>query len=299
MFLRNLIMNAIANSSPTSSEEFETILDEADAVLIGAGAGLSASAGLLYTDLETFRAWFPGYHERYGLTYIYEAAFHPFETQEELFGYWARHILTIRHRYPAGQPYLDLFQLLGHRKHFVFTTNVDGQFAKAGFDPERICSPQGDYAFFQCSRPCSDTLYPNKELVEEMVASMREDEFAIPSALVPHCPTCGAVMEANVHKNSNFVSAPWHRQYEALQQFLKQHSAGKIVLLELGVGFSTAGIIRRPFDRIVASTPNVTLIRVNLDAPSTPIPATASRSIGIKCDAGGWISDLLANENSK
>jgi NAD-dependent SIR2 family protein deacetylase len=140
-------------------QKIKTSLDKAEALIIGAGAGLSAASGLLYDDTDTFNKWFPGYHDRYGLQTINEIMFYHFPTREEYYAFWIRLISTIRYNHPAGKPYLDLHRILHDKEYFILTTNTDGQFLKAGFPPEKLCTPQGDYTYFQCSLPCNTELH--------------------------------------------------------------------------------------------------------------------------------------------
>lgn len=286
----------IDSSFRTDLEEARTLLDNAEAILIGAGAGLSAAAGLLYLDRPTFESWFPGYSERYGLRYIYEAAFFDYPTAEEYYAYWARHIRTIRYRFPAGQPYTDLKSLVAGRRHFVLTTNVDGQFFKAGFDPERVATPQGDYAYFQCSGPCSDELYRNEEMIETMLSGMEPDDFAIRSEDVPHCPKCARLLVPNIRKDAGFVEAPWLPKVDEVQSFLEATKAGPVVLLELGVGFNTPVIIRFPFERIVAARAETHLIRVNRDQAEPHDQSQRSRTLSCAMDAGRFLAAMARRQ---
>jgi NAD-dependent SIR2 family protein deacetylase len=269
-------------------------LDEADAILIGAGAGLSAAAGLLYMDFTTFGDWFPGYREKYGLRYIYEAAFFDFPSVEEYYAYWTRHIAMIRFRHPAGKPYLDLYSIVKDRSYFVLTTNVDGQFVKAGFNQNRVFTPQGDYAYFQCSRPCSNDLYPNQEIVESLLASMASGSFAIRSEDIPRCPHCDGFLEPNIRKGSNFVESPWMEKHHDLNKFLERSGSGRLLLLEFGVGFNTPSIVRYPFERIAATQDDSLLIRVNRDDATTRFVNTSARIRTYASDAGLFLAALAA-----
>ncbi|MCG6880676.1 MAG: NAD-dependent protein deacetylase, SIR2 family [Deltaproteobacteria bacterium] len=278
-------------------------IDEADAILIGAGAGLSAAAGLLYMDFTTFGNWLPEYHEKYGLRYIYEAAFFDFPSIEEYYAYWARHISTIRFRHPVGKPYLDLYSIVKDRSYFVLTTSVDGQFIKAGFNPNRICTPQGDYGYFQCSRPCSNDLYPNQEIVESLLASMTSGSFAIRSEDIPRCPHCASLLEPNIRKGSNFVESPWMEKYPDLNKFLERSGSGKLLLLEFGVGFNTPSIVRYPFERIAATHGDSLLIRVNRDDAGATLIKRSARVKTYAGDAGLFLATFAAtmavNQNPK
>lgn len=272
-------------------------LRHAQAVLIGAGAGLSAAGGMLYADLDLYKRLFPGYHERYGLNGVYEGGFYPWQREEEQMAYWARHINAMRFQFPLGKPYMDLLRIVRGHDYFVFTTNVDGQFQKAGFDIHRLATPQGDYGLFQCSRPCHDTVYPNQELVQQLCASLPDGVFALRPEQVPRCPRCGAVMEPNIRKSSSFIEAHWQPQMQALQNFLQRTNGLRRVLLEIGVGFNTPGIIRYPFERMTLADDHTTLIRINAQATAcSPALRASGRYIGYEGDAGALLANLPTGE---
>ncbi|MEO7991042.1 MAG: Sir2 family NAD-dependent protein deacetylase [Chryseolinea sp.] len=244
-------------------ETFRNLIEQADRILIGAGAGLSAASGLQYMDQKTFMKYFPGYNERYGLRFIYEAAFYPFKTQEEFFAYWGKHISTIRYNYPVGEAYSKLFDLVKSKSVFVITTNVDGQFEKAGFSKDKIFSPQGDYAYFQCTKPCSEEIYHNKKWINDFLEDVKITPFAIKSEHVPRCPRCGGNLEPNIRKAGNFVEQPWIEKTEFYRSFIEEGTASSLLLLEIGVGFNTPSIIRFPFENLAARYKSVTHIRIN------------------------------------
>ncbi|MBN2029327.1 hypothetical protein JW824_03685 [bacterium] len=288
-------MNSTRKSSQTQVDEVHSLIRESKAVLIGAGAGLSAAAGLLYMDFDTFKKWFPGYHEKYGLRYIYEAAFYPFPTPEEYYAYWARHILTIRYHYAVGTPYKNLYNLVKDKYYFVLTTNVDGQFVKAGFDPERLCTPQGNYGFFQCSKPCSSDLYPNRALLEKMVEGMDHSSLKIQTKDIPRCPNCGSLLEPNLRKDSRFVEKPWMEKMEALETFINRNIEDSLLLLEIGAGYNTPSIVRFPFEKIVLTNKNATLVRINQDHPGADLLIYSSQFVSIQTDAGEFLKELVAS----
>lgn len=231
-------------------------------MVVGAGAGLSAAAGLRYDGPEFFRE-FADFVEKYGISDLYSSSFYPFETEEEYWACWARHIDFARYRPGAAPLYGQLLGLLRGKDYFVVTTNVDGQFRKTGFDAQRLFEVQGDYAFLQCSKGCHDTLYYNERLVKEMVAQTRDCQ--IPSHLVPRCPRCGEPMAVHVRVDEHFVqNAQWEEAYQRYADFLSGIGPKeRVVLLELGVGFNTPSIIRLPFEQMAQERRNVTLIRVN------------------------------------
>lgn len=266
-------------------------LAEADTVVIGAGAGLSDAAGLKFAG-KKFRTEFADFISRYGFTDLYTSSFHKFGSEEERWAYWARHIDFARFTPPALPLYKALLSLVEGKDYFVVTTNVDGQFAKSGFEAGRIFEVQGDYAYLQCARACSDTLVYNEELVKEMVS--RTVECRIPSSLVPRCP-CGAAMEPNLRKDGYFVEDErWHRQAGRYERFIENAARGRCVLLELGVGFNTPSIIRFPFERMAACHPRWTLVRLNRAFPQRQMRGRGS-FVGFTEDINLIVKDLSNN----
>jgi len=261
------------------------IISEADRIIIGVGAGLSAAAGLHYDGPE-FENAFADFISRYGITDLYSSGFYPFETPEEYWACWARHIQFIRFTPPAMPLYKQLLQLVQDKDYHVISTNVDGQLLKAGFDPKRLFEVQGDYGYLQCAHRCHDTLYDNRLLVKQMVE--QTSNCHIPSQLVPVCPRCGGNMAVHVRVDGYFVEdEAWHQAQERYEQALQEVcEGGKTVLLELGVGYNTPGIIRFPFEQLAATLRNVTLIRVN-SLQSQPMTSRLDHNhfIGLSTDA--------------
>jgi NAD-dependent SIR2 family protein deacetylase len=270
----------------------KTAIDKAEAIIIGAGAGLSSAAGLAYDNADTFNALFPGYHDRYGLKTISEADFYPFPTPEEQYAYWIRHIAAIRYDFPPGKPYLDLHRILKDKNHVILTTNNDGQFCKSGFDTSKICFPQGDLAFFQCSKPCSDELYPNEQTVKEIRSHIGDTDFAIPAADIPRCPHCGSPLIPNVRRGKNFVGKPWIEKYEMLNDFLDANRGKKMLFLELGVGFNTPGIIRHEFEFLFMMRKYAQMIRINLNVIEISLIHKEDRAAVIQGDLGPILGKL-------
>ena len=249
-------------------EMIRETLRQAQAIVIGAGAGLSAAAGLTYGG-ERFRRYFGDFIRKYGMTDMYSAGFYPFETQEEKWAYWSRHIYYNRYDQAAGKTYLDLYRLVRDQPYFVLTTNVDHQFWLAGFDNRRIFATQGDYGLFQCARACHKTLYDNEAQVREMIA--RQNDCRIPTELVPKCPVCGGEMEVNLRCDGNFVEdGAWERASVRYREFLRENMGRRVVFLELGVGMNTPGIIKFPFWQMAARWPQAFYICVNLDQAWAP-----------------------------
>lgn len=240
-------------------------IDAADAVVIGAGAGLSTSAGFVYTG-ERFHRYFQDFIDAYGFQDMYSGGFYPFETLEEHWAYWSRYIYINRYMDIPKPVYSRLLELVKDKEYFVLTTNVDHCFQKAGFDKERLFYTQGDYGLFQCSVPCHEKTYENEEIVREMVKAQgyvfgENGEFVqpegvtlkreVPSALVPLCPKCGKPMSMNLRSDDTFVEDEgWHLASRRYMDFLERHRDSNILFLEAGVGFNTPGIIKYSFWRM-------------------------------------------------
>ncbi len=250
-------------------------IDEADYIVIGAGAGLSTAAGIDYAG-ERFERYFKDYIDEYNFTDMYSSGFYPFETSEEKWAYWALHIFANRYDVGKTDVYRKLLDLVKDKDYFVITTNVEHQFWINGFDDERIFATQGDYGLLQCGRACHQKLYPNEDMVREWLEKTRD--FKIPTELIPKCPVCGEEMDLNLRKDSFFVEdEKWHQMNENYYRFLKNID-GKVVFLEFGVGFNTPTIIRYPFEQMTYSDSNATLVRFNLDYPQA-IPENKDKTI--------------------
>ena len=272
-----------ADSFARQIERLGAALEKAEAVLIGAGAGLSTAAGLTYSGAR-FQKYFSDFAQKYGIRDIYSGGFYPFETLEEYWAWWSRHIFVNRYDVPAGKPYLDLLKLVQGKDYFVLTTNVDHQFQIAGFDKKRLFYTQGDYGLWQCSKPCHDKTYDNEQAVRQMIAAQRD--MKIPSDLIPRCPVCGAPMTMNLRCDDTFVQdALWYAAQQRYEDFLRAHAHSSILLMELGVGFNTPGIIKLPFWRMTAENPRATYACLNKGEAFCP-DEISGRSICINRDLG-------------
>jgi NAD-dependent SIR2 family protein deacetylase len=247
------------------SKKASEALKNAEYILIGAGAGLSDAAGLKYSG-KRFTDRFQDFIEKYGMEDLYSSSFYPFETMEEKWAYWARHISLNRFETPATELYKKLHNLVNEKKYFVLTTNVEHQFWKAGFPDEKIFATQGDYGYIQCEKGCHAKLYDDDELVSDMLKQTKNCK--IPSELIPKCPVCGGEMDVNVRKDEYFVQdKAWDNACNNYKSFLKEIEDKKVVFMELGVGFNTPGIIRYPFEKMTYLNSNATIIRLNRDYP--------------------------------
>lgn len=260
MFLRNLI----TTSTESCSEQINRLKNEiknADAIVIGAGAGMSTSAGLTY-DGERFEKYFSDFHKKYGISDMYSGGFYPYETLEEYWAWWSRHIYINRYDITAGNPYMDLLNIVKDKDYFVLTTNVDHQFQLAGFDKKRLFYTQGDYGLWQCSRACHDKTYDNEETVRLMIKTQKN--MKIPSDLIPKCPVCGAPMTMNLRCDNSFVQDKgWYSAASRYEDFIRRHKESHILFLELGVGSNTPVIIKYPFWQMTAKNPKAVYACVN------------------------------------
>ncbi|MCD7729818.1 MAG: Sir2 silent information regulator family NAD-dependent deacetylase [Clostridia bacterium] len=243
------------------ADKVRRIISEADAVLVGAGAGLSASDGLSYSG-ERFMRYFADFHEKYGINDMYSGGFYPFDSLEEYWAWWSRHIWYNRYAVSPGKVYYDLLSLVKDKDYFVLTTNVDHMFQLAGFDKNRLFYTQGDYGLFQCSVPCHAESYDNRDAVRQMLDCQKD--MKVPSELIPRCPVCGKPMTVNLRCDETFVQDKgWYAAKERYSQFLKKNANKKIVLLELGVGGNTPVIIKYPFWQLAFKNRKATYICIN------------------------------------
>jgi len=261
-------------------------LDDADAVLIGAGAGLSAAAGLIMIG-PRFTENFADFIAKYGFTDLYSAGFHQFDSLEEKWAFWSRHFMLDRYGDIPNATYDVLKNLVADKDYFIITTNVDHCFQRTGFDKTRLFYTQGDFGLFQCSVPCCKKTYDNEAIVRRMAAEQKN--MRIPSALVPRCPVCGAPMTQNMRFDDTFVEDEgWRRAMNRYQEFIRQHRDTNLLLLELGVGGNTPGIIKFPFWQLTAQDPAFIYACVTLNDAVCP-PSITDQSICISAD----INDVL------
>lgn len=280
------------NNSSVSYEEnvrrLRSALENADAVVIGAGAGLSTSAGYVYTG-ERFDRYFSDFAEKYGFSDMYSGGFYPFETPEEMWAYWSRYIFINRYSDIPKPVYTELLGLVKDKDYFVITTNVDHCFQKAGFEKKRLFYTQGDYGLFQCSGPCRQLTYDNEKTVREMYE--KQKDMRVPSSLVPKCPHCGRPLTMNLRSDDKFVEdAGWHEAAERYSNFIRTRR-GKVLFLELGVGYNTPVIIKYPFWNMTSKNPDATYAVINYGEASCP-DEIKDRSICIEGDIGEVLRDL-------
>ncbi|WP_253289298.1 Sir2 silent information regulator family NAD-dependent deacetylase [Clostridium sp. MSJ-8] len=308
MFLKKKMKKSTISYSDKLSKIKEKI-EQADAIVIGAGAGLSTSAGFDYSG-ERFERYFSDYIEKYDFTDMYSGGFYSYDTLEEYWAYWSRYIYINRYMDPPTKLYNNIFKLVQDKDYFVLTTNVDHCFQKAGFDKNRLFYTQGDYGLFQCSKPCHYKTYDNKEVIRKMVLSQGftiEDgqllkpkeskiKLTVPTELIPKCPRCGRPMAMNLRADDTFVQdAGWDKAASRYEKFMENHRGEKVVFIELGVGYNTPGIIKYTFWQYAYNWKNAFYICINSGQAYVP-PEIEDKSIGIDSDIAKVINDLNAKE---
>ena len=280
-------------------EKLKQVLSETETIVIGAGSGLSTSAGFTYSG-ERFEKYFSDFAVKYGFHDMYSGGFTPFESLEEHWAYWSRYIMINRYMDPPKPVYKDLFSLVKDKDYFVITTNVDHCFQKAGFDKNRLFYTQGDYGLFQCSEPCHEETYDN----EKQIRAMWEfrDEMKVPTELVPRCPVCGKPMSMNLRADHTFVTEKgWYKASKQYEKFLQtrniikngeQEGDGKVLFLELGVGGNTPRIIKYPFWQMTEKNPNAGYACINFGEAVVPLKIE-KQSICINDDIGEVLKKMV------
>lgn len=278
-----------------------------DAIVIGAGAGLSTSAGFTYSG-ERFDKYFSDFKDRYKFTDMYSGGFYPYQTLEEHWAFWSRYIYINRYMDAPKPVYNNLYELVKDKDYFVITTNVDHCFQKAGFDKHRLYYTQGDYGLFQCSEPCHRKTYDNEDIIRKMVIAQgyefKEDgslylpegrtlKMTVPSELVPYCPECGKPMSMNLRADNTFVEDEgWHVAAQRYEQFLERHKNLNVVFIELGIGYNTPVIIKYPFWQMTDKWQHAHYICLNYGQAYAP-DEIKEKSVCVNKDIGEVIRRLL------
>ena len=286
--------------------ELKERIARADAVMIGAGAGLSTAAGFIYTG-ERFERTFSDFSRKYGFHDMYSGGFFPYQTKEEFWAYWSRYIWVNRYMDAPKPVYDDLFQLVRDRDYFVLTTNVDHCFQKAGFDRKRLFYTQGDYGLFQCSKPCCQKTWENEDMIRNMILAQGfvigehhelvlpdgvTATMSVPTALLPKCPHCGSPLTMNLRSDDKFVEDEgWQNAAVEYEVWLTAHQHQKVLYLEIGVGYNTPGIIKYNFWQQVYQNPDATYACLNMEESRIPKEIKA-QSILISGDSDQIIREL-------
>ena len=285
----------ILKSTKDHSAEIDRLKNEietADAIVIGAGSGLSTAAGFTYSG-ERFEKYFSDFIEKYQFRDMYSGGFYPFESLEEHWAYWSRCIYINHYMDVDNGTYKGLFKLVKDKDYFVLTTNVDHQFQKAGFDKHRLFYTQGDYGLFQCSQPCCQETYDNEACIQDMLKTQKN--MRIPTELIPHCPKCGKPMTMNLRADDTFVQDKgWYRAAERYEEFLRRHKNLHILFLELGVGYNTPAIIKYSFWQMTAKNSKAVYACVNFGEAFCP-KQIQSQSICINIDIHNFLRSNKAN----
>lgn len=288
-----MIKNIVTGTTGNYENELKKLrlaFKQSDAVIIGAGSGLSASAGYDFAG-ERLKKHFGDFVHKYGMTDMYTGCFADFDTNEERWAYWSRWAWINRYEEIPKDTHRKLLELLSGKDYFVLTTNIDHTFQRSGFSKERLCYTQGDFGLFQCSKPCHAATYDNYGALKKKMAA--EKDMRIPTELIPHCPKCGMEMDFNLFWDDTFVrDEGWHIAHNRYEEYLSHHETGRILYLELGVGFNSPGVIKFPFWNMAAKNPDAVFASVNLTTPCYPA-LLEGRSIVISRDVDAVIRDLM------
>ena len=288
MFLKTKTIESTSNYY-SKIDQLKQVLNKADAIVIGAGSGLSTSAGFTYSG-ERFEKYFGDFIRKYGFEDMYSGGFYPFDSLEEYWSYWSRYIYINRYMNPPKPVYENLLKIVKDKDYFVLTTNVDHCFQKVGFDKDRLFYTQGDYGLWQCSKACHHKTYDNEKAIKKMIEIQKN--MRIPNEFIPHCPVCGALMSMNLRIDNTFVEDEgWHKAAKKYQSFLHKNQASHVLFLELGVGENTPVIIKYPFWQMTYDNPKATYVCINYKESIVP-KEIENRSICINEDIGKVLMEL-------
>ncbi len=289
MFSRIRTIKSTENCS-IQIDRLKKVLDDCDAVVIGAGAGLSSAAGFMYSG-ERFNKYFSDFKAKYGFDDMYYGGFYSYRTQEEFWAYWSRYIYINRYMDMPSDLYYKLYDLVKDKDYFVITTNVDHCFQRAGFNKKRLFYTQGDYGLFQCSTPCCQETFDNEEIVKAMYEQQKD--MKIPSNLIPKCPHCGRPLTTNLRCDDKFVQDNgWYKASERYSDFIRRHKDLNVLYLEIGVGYNTPVIIKYPFWQMTAQNPKSIYACINKGDADCP-KELEGQSICIDADIAEVINHIL------
>lgn len=277
-------------------DQAASLIQDADFLLIAAGAGLSAAAGLDYTSEEVMKKYHPSMYSQ-GIRTMYSMIGRDDLPEGLVWGFCFRQFRIARMGWPSRRtaptyPVLksirDRFEAKEPQSTFVVTSNADGMFGQEGFPLESVFTKQGDYGFIQCTTPCSpDSVWETAPFADKGLQHFDPETSTVAPEGIPRCPNCGADMFVSVRAGSWFLDSFYNKQKQAYKRWLTsvqqqvRTQKKKLVVLEIGVGFNTPGVIRLPDERIAAEE-GVSLVRVNAQHPEIPFDTFG---VGISCDA--------------
>lgn len=268
-------------------------LDEADRVVIGAGSGLSAAAGFDFGDQADFAARFPALVKR-GLKAAYEMIGCSDLPEAAFWGFWAVHVCQMRFEDGRSPVYEGLLRLVRGKDCFVLTSNVDALFVRNGFDQDRVWSIQGDYAFMQCLRPCTKEVWPSAPVIQRALGAIDPDSQEITDpACIPRCPRCGGNVFMNVRGGRWFVEEPYYPQMERWRAWFGQQADERLLLIDVGSGYNTPGVVRWPMEQMAMHVPTARLVRVNLRDARVP-SSLGPRALSVPAGARETIQAIVA-----
>ncbi|MBM7601441.1 NAD-dependent SIR2 family protein deacetylase [Virgibacillus halotolerans] len=267
-------------SSVSQADCLHQLIEEAEAIVIGIGAGMSAATGFTYVG-KRFTDAFPDFIAKYRFFDMLQASLFEFENAQEYWAFQSRFSLLNFFDQPVGQAYVDLRQMLADKNHHIITTNADNAFYAADFDMDKVFRIQGEYGLWQCSNHCHQQTYQDESLIRQMVRE--QSDMKVSEALIPYCPKCGAGLEVNKRtKEKGMVEDDhFHEQKARYEQFLKENQAKKILFLEIGVGHTTPQFIKHPFQQMTQANPKALFVTMNQKDYFTP---HAVRSQTIRMD---------------
>ncbi|MBY7141947.1 NAD-dependent deacetylase [Virgibacillus sp. NKC19-3] len=249
-------------ASLAQADVLKQLIDEAEAIVIGVGAGMSAAAGFTYVG-KRFTDAFPDFIRKYRFLDMLQASLFEFEDEQEYWAFQSRFSLLNFFDQPVGQAYIDLRHLMSGENYHVITTNADNAFYAADFDMDNVFRIQGEYGLWQCSKHCHQQTYQDEAIIRQMVRE--QSNMKVPANLVPHCPKCGAGLEVNKRNEEKGMveDSHFHEQKERYEQFLKENQGRKVLFLEIGVGHTTPQFIKHPFQQMTEENAKALFVTMN------------------------------------